>query len=71
MFELKKYVIKKAFNGYREGQIVAFNGLDAEKYKAFIVSNEKKTFIAPVVEAVETVTKTVKRGRKSTKGKAK
>lgn len=71
MFELKKYIIKKSFNGYREGQIVAFNGADAEKYKAFIVSNDKKEFIAPVVEAVETVKNTVKTVRRGRKAKAK
>lgn len=65
MFELKKYIIKKAFNDYREGQIVAFNLKDADRYKAFIVSKEQKAFIAPVVEAVEAVKKTVKRGRKA------
>lgn len=60
MFELKKYQVKKAFSGYQVGALVAFNGADAERFKAFIVCVEEKS--APVVE--EKKVKTVKRGRK-------
>lgn len=37
-FKLKKYKIVKNFNGYRVGQIVSFNGADAEKYADKICS---------------------------------
>lgn len=60
MFELKKYQVKKAFAGYRQGALVAFNGADAEKYKDFIVCVEKQ--VQEVQE--EKQVKTVKRGKK-------
>lgn len=66
MFKLKKYKVVKAFNGYREGICVSFNGADAEKYAEFIVSLEKPT-VAPVVEEVKEdkpKRKYVRKGRK-------
>lgn len=49
MFDgLKKYKVITPFNGYRKGLIVSFNGADAERYAAFIVSTAKA---APVVAA--------------------
>lgn len=74
MFDgLKKYKVVKAFNGYREGITVAFNGKDAEKYAQYIVSaNAPK--IAPVVAEVKEqaevetpVKKTVKKVKKGRK----
>lgn len=46
MFELKKYKVVTPFNGYRKGLVVSFNGADAERYAAYIVSTAKA---APVV----------------------
>lgn len=70
MFDLKKYKVVKAFNGYREGICVSFNGADAKKYANFIISLDK-----PVIESVETVEapveptvkKTIKRVKKGRK----
>lgn len=57
MFELKKYQIKKAFGTYRAGQLVAFNGADAEKYKSFICAcekaEEKKEETVPAVKKIK------------------
>lgn len=66
MFELKKYKVVKSFNGYREGICVSFNGEDAEKYKDFIVSQEKVAapVVAPVVEEQPKKRKYVRKGRK-------
>lgn len=67
MFDLKKYKVVKAFNGYREGICVSFNGADAEKYANFIISLEKPVVedVAPVVEQpVKKTIKRVKKGRK-------
>lgn len=61
MFELKKYQIKKAFGTYREGQLVAFSGADAEKYKDFIGVCETVAKTGP--EEMSAVKK-VKKGRK-------
>lgn len=60
MFELKKYQIKKAFGTYRAGQIVAFNGADAEKFKGFICDCEK----AEEKEAKAPAVKKIKKGKK-------
>lgn len=73
MFDgLKKYKVVTPFNGYRKGLIVSFNGADAERYAAFIVSTAKAAPIAPapvvVEEKAETETpkkrKYVRKGRK-------
>lgn len=68
MFDLKKYKVVKAFNGYREGICVSFNGADAERYKDFIVGLEKPVVkqVAPVVveQPVKKTIKRVKKGRK-------
>lgn len=71
MFDLKKYKVVKAFNGYREGICVSFNGADAEKYGKYIVSLDKPVIekVAPVevVAPVEEKTKkkrVVRKGRK-------
>lgn len=68
MFELKKYKVVKPFNGYRKGLIVSFNGADAERYAAFIVSTAKAAPVAaPVVEEVKETPKKrkyVRKGRK-------
>lgn len=66
MFEgLKKFRVVTPFNGYAKGTQVAFNGADANRYAAYIVSAEKAVpVIAPVVEAVKKTVKTVKKGRK-------
>lgn len=65
MFDLKKYKITKAFGTYKAGQLVAFNGADAEKYKAYIAVYGAKAVEAPVVEVKEEKkTKRVRKGKK-------
>lgn len=61
MFDLKKYQVKKSFAGYQPGALVAFNGVDAERFKDFIVCVEKEVK-AEVKE--EKKVKTVKHGKK-------
>lgn len=71
MFELKKYKVIKAFNGYRVGTTIAFNGADAKRYEAYIVSQEKPLVKAiletPVQEVAQVVKKTIRCGRKAKK----
>lgn len=73
MFELKKYKIVKDFNGYQAGQIVAFNGADADKYADKICSLQVAKPVAPVVQETKAVviedgTKTVaKKAKRTTK----
>lgn len=73
LFGLKKYKIVKDFNGYKAGQIVAFNGADADKYADKICSLHVAKPITPVVQetkavVVEDGTKTVaKKARRTTK----
>ena len=70
MFGLKKYKVIKSFNGYREGMQVAFNGSDAEKYAAYIVSANKPvvaTVLEEVKEPEQAPIKQVRRGRKGRK----
>lgn len=72
LFGLKKYKIVKDFNGYKVGQIVAFNGADADKYADKICSLHVAKPITPIVQetkavVVEEGTKTVKRTRRTTK----
>ena len=50
MFELKKYKIVKDFNGYIAGQIVAFNGADAQRFADKICSLQVAKPITPVTE---------------------
>lgn len=71
MFDgLKKFKVVTAFNGYRKGLIVSFNGADAERYAAYITSTEKAkpVEVAPVVVEEEKPAKktrrVVKKGRK-------
>lgn len=59
MNDLKKYKVVKDFNGYRAGITVAFNGADAEKYAAFIVSKDKPAVVAVCNQAAEQVAETV------------
>lgn len=45
-FSLKKYKITQAFGAYKKGEIVAFNGVDAEnfgKYLEPMKTEEKKS----------------------------
>lgn len=81
-FELKKYRVVKNFGNYKAGEIVAFNGADAEKYadklcklevaKPLQKETKEQTVIetktAPVEEVKEE--KKVKRTRKSKKVEA-
>lgn len=78
-FELKKYRVVKNFGNYRAGEIIAFNGADAEKYADKLCSlqvakplqkeTKEQTIIetkaAPVEEVKEV--KKVKRTRKAKK----
>lgn len=78
-FNLKKYRVVKNFGNYRAGEIVAFNGADAEKYadklcdltviKPIVKETKEQTVIetkaAPVEEVKEV--KKVKRTRKAKK----
>ncbi len=78
-FDLKKYRVVKNFGNYRAGEIVAFNGADAEKYadklcdltviKPIVKETKEQTVIetkaAPVEEVKEV--KKVKRTRKAKK----
>lgn len=78
-FELKKYRVVKNFGNYKAGEIVAFNGADAEKYadklcdltviKPIVKETKEQTVIetkaAPVEEVKEV--KKVKRTRKAKK----
>ena len=61
MFELKKYKVVTPFNGYRKGLVVSFNGADAEKYAAYIVSTAKA---APVVAETVVVEEKVEAPKK-------
>lgn len=61
---LKKFKVVTPFNGYREGMTVAFNGADAEKYKAFIISAEKPAVIEPVYTEVKAAAVEVKPNKK-------
>lgn len=79
-FELKKYRVVKNFGNYRAGEIVAFNGADAEKYadklcdltviKPIVKETKEQTIIetkaAPVEEEIKEVKK-VKRTRRARK----
>ncbi len=75
MFDgLKKYKVVTPFNGYRKGLVVSFNGADAEKYAAYIVSTQKAAPVAqsPVVEVeekAETETETPKKRKYVRKGR--
>ena len=40
-FGLKKYKIVKSFGCYQAGQLVAFNGADAERFKDFICADKQ------------------------------
>lgn len=68
MFEgLKKFKVIEAFNGYRVGTCVAFNGADAQKYAKYIVSTDKVYNVANIeVKEVEEKPKrkVVRRGKK-------
>lgn len=73
MFDgLKKYKVVTPFNGYRKGLVVSFNGADAEKYAAYIVSTQKAAPVvqAPAVEAEEKAeTETPKKRKYVRKGR--
>lgn len=69
LFGLKKYKIVKDFNGYKAGQIVAFNGADADRYADKICSLQVAKPIEPVVQETKAVV--VEDGIKSTEKKVK
>ena len=64
MFGLKKYKIVKDFCNYKKGQIVAFNGADAERFAKNISVLEPlkvvNTFDTRATEKVEEVKEEVK-----------
>ncbi len=68
-FELKRYKIVKDFNGYKAGQIVAFNGADADKYADKICSLQVARPITPIVQETKAVV--VENGTKSAEKKTK
>lgn len=69
MFELKKYKVVKDFGNYKKGEIIAFNGADAQKYADKICSLQVAKPIAPVVQETKAVV--VEDGIKSVEKKAK
>lgn len=69
MFELKKYKVVKDFGNYKKGEIIAFNGADAQKYADKICSLQVAKPIAPVVQETKSVV--VEDGIKSVEKKAK
>lgn len=64
MFGLKKYKVLKDFCNYKKGQIVAFNGADAERFAKNISVLEPlkviNTFDTKAIEKVEEVKEEVK-----------
>lgn len=64
MFGLKKYKVLKDFCNYKKGQIVAFNGADAERFAKHICVLEPlkvvNTFDTKSAEKVEEVKEEVK-----------
>ena len=64
MFGLKKYKVLKDFCNYKKGQIVAFNGADAERFAKNICALEPlkvvNTFDTKAAEKVEEAKEEVK-----------